>query len=78
MGIIRKLVDSYCVLQHLERILSEYVACDVQNKQPTCCTHVDLPDGNESIISYLLEKFLEYREKAKLFDSLKNTKNDSC
>lgn len=78
MGIIREMIDSYCVLRQLERILSEYAACDIQNKQPTCYTHIKLPDGSESVIGCLLEKFLEYREKAKLFDNLKNTKNDSC
>lgn len=78
MGIIRNLIVSYRALYQIERIISEYVVCDMQGKEPSCFTHVELADGNCSLIKELLEKFLEYRKKAKLFDELQNCKNNAC
>ena len=78
MGIIRNLMVSYRALYQIERIISEYVVCDMQGKEPSCFTCVELADGNCSLIKELLEKFSEYRKKAKLFDELQNCKDNAC
>ena len=75
MGIIRELIESYRALNRIEDILCEYIACDAQDKQPTCRTHVKLPNRSGYIVEYFLEKYLEYREKAKLFDKLQESKD---
>ena len=78
MSIIRELIVSYRALHLMERIISEYVVCDMQDKEASCSTHVGLADGSCSLIDVLLEKFLEYRMKAKLFDELQNCKDQAC
>ena len=42
-------------MYQIERIISEYVVCDMQGKEPSCFTRVELADGNCSLIKELLE-----------------------